>query len=412
MFKEAEEDAKKKVSGLHLIIFDEIDAICKRRSQNVNDQVVNQLLSKIDGVNSLNNVLIVGMTNRIDLMDSALMRPGRFEIHIEIGLPSVGDRREILDIHTCELKRHEILENVDLEAVARETNNYTGAELTAVVKSAVSYALERSMTHQGRDLGAVPDMSQKTRSGQDEDFRRSNTGSSGSSTGGLKVTMEDFRKAISEIKPAFGLNDEEFSLFRREYFKIPVFEQIIVKITEKIDSLFKTTFYNTSNFLLTGEKGTGKTTLAVRAALARQGDDNLFIKLISPRELIGFQEYEKIQYLKEIFLDSYKSKKSIIILDDLESLIDFSIGPRFNNPVLQIVKTFLKMESENKCFVIVSCSERVIRELELEDVFDQLEIVRKLKEGDLKVLKLEGLDIDIHQEMSIRELLGTLDTTD
>ena len=73
-------------SNLHIIIFDEIDSICKQRGSNkdgtgVHDTVVNQLLSKIDGVNSLNNILIIGMTNRKDMIDEALLRPGRLEAH-------------------------------------------------------------------------------------------------------------------------------------------------------------------------------------------------------------------------------------------------------------------------------------------------------------------------------------------
>ena len=75
------------LSGLHIIIFDEIDAICKARgsmagSSGVNDTVVNQLLSKIDGVEQLNNILVIGMTNRKDMIDEALMRPGRLEVQI------------------------------------------------------------------------------------------------------------------------------------------------------------------------------------------------------------------------------------------------------------------------------------------------------------------------------------------
>ena len=76
-------------SGLHIIIFDEIDAICKSRGSvsgntGVHDTVVNQLLSKIDGVEQLNNILVIGMTNRRDMIDEALLRPGRLEASILI----------------------------------------------------------------------------------------------------------------------------------------------------------------------------------------------------------------------------------------------------------------------------------------------------------------------------------------
>lgn len=76
---------------------DEIDAVCRKRgstssSTGVNEAVVNQLLSKIDGVESLHNILLIGMTNRLDMIDEALLRPGRFEIHMEIGLPDEKGR--------------------------------------------------------------------------------------------------------------------------------------------------------------------------------------------------------------------------------------------------------------------------------------------------------------------------------
>ncbi|CAG2056393.1 unnamed protein product, partial [Timema podura] len=99
-------------SGLHIIIFDEIDAICKSRGSvggntGVHDTVVNQLLAKIDGVEQLNNILVIGMTNRRDMIDEALLRPGR------------------------------------LEELAALTKNFSGAELEGLVRAAQSTAMNR-----------------------------------------------------------------------------------------------------------------------------------------------------------------------------------------------------------------------------------------------------------------------------
>ena len=108
LFAEArtEQDEKGDDSSLHVIIFDEIDALCKQRGSNsgdagVGDSVVNQLLSYIDGVHAINNVLIIGMTNRRDMLDPALLRPGRLEVHVEIGLPDEAGREQIARIHTA-----------------------------------------------------------------------------------------------------------------------------------------------------------------------------------------------------------------------------------------------------------------------------------------------------------------------
>lgn len=113
LFRDAELEYKSKgdSSQLHIIIFDEFDAICRQRNSRndgtgVGDQVVNQLLSKMDGVEQLNNVLLIGMTNRLDLLDDAILRPGRFEIQLEISLPTQEGRKEILMIHTKSVSDH------------------------------------------------------------------------------------------------------------------------------------------------------------------------------------------------------------------------------------------------------------------------------------------------------------------
>lgn len=123
-----------------------MDAICKQRGTinsgaGAYDNVVNQLLSMIDGVNALNNILVIGMTNRKDLIDEAVLRPGRFEVHIEVGLPDEIGRQQILKIHTDLLyKRNAIDSDVSIDELATLTKNFTGAEIESLVKSASSFA--------------------------------------------------------------------------------------------------------------------------------------------------------------------------------------------------------------------------------------------------------------------------------
>lgn len=99
-------------------------------------------MSKLDGVESSNNVLVIGMTNRKDMIDEAILRPGRLEIHLEIGLPNERGRRQIFEIHTRDARENGVLAgDVDVNELAMQTKNYTGAEIAAVCRSATSFAL-------------------------------------------------------------------------------------------------------------------------------------------------------------------------------------------------------------------------------------------------------------------------------
>lgn len=98
----------------------------------------------MDGVDQLNNVLIIGMTNRMDMIDEALLRPGRLEVHIEISLPDEAGRFQILTIHTAKMRNNGVMAaDVDLAELAGITKNFSGAEIGGLVKSATSFAFNR-----------------------------------------------------------------------------------------------------------------------------------------------------------------------------------------------------------------------------------------------------------------------------
>ena len=152
LFAPAEKEWKGKAekSKLHVIIFDEIDAIMKARGSGgatasvVHDNVVNQLLTKLDGMQSLDNVLVVGITNRRDLLDPAVLRPGRLELQVEVGLPDRKGRTQIFNIHTARMRAEGLLAtDVDIDTLAEVTGNYSGAEIKGLVGAAQSHALAR-----------------------------------------------------------------------------------------------------------------------------------------------------------------------------------------------------------------------------------------------------------------------------
>ncbi|MBI1973795.1 AAA family ATPase [Candidatus Micrarchaeota archaeon] len=125
-----------------IVFFDELDAIAPRRGgefgTHVVEQVVNQLLVEMDGLEELKDVVVIGATNRPELLDAALLRPGRFDRLIQIPAPDKETRLEILKVQT---KHMPVGKDVDLEKIAAVTDGYSGADLSGVVREAAMYAL-------------------------------------------------------------------------------------------------------------------------------------------------------------------------------------------------------------------------------------------------------------------------------
>jgi transitional endoplasmic reticulum ATPase len=126
-----------------VIFLDEIDSIAPARGgstadSHVTERVISQILTELDGLESLNNVIVIAATNRPDIIDPALLRPGRFDRLIEIGMPDEMARLEILKIHAS---KKPLAKDVDLEEIAKKTDKYSGADLSAIVNEAVMLAI-------------------------------------------------------------------------------------------------------------------------------------------------------------------------------------------------------------------------------------------------------------------------------
>uniref|UniRef100_A0A8C0LU30 Vesicle-fusing ATPase n=1 Tax=Canis lupus dingo TaxID=286419 RepID=A0A8C0LU30_CANLU len=283
LFADAEEEQRRlgANSGLHIIIFDEIDAICKQRgsmagSTGVHDTVVNQLLSKIDGVEQLNNILVIGMTNRPDLIDEALLRPGRLEVKMEIGLPDEKGRLQILHIHTARMRGHQLLSaDVDIKELAVETKNFSGAELEGLVRAAQSTAMNRHI---------------KASTKVEVDMEKAES---------LQVTRGDFLASLeNDIKPAFGTNQEDYASYIMN--GIIKWGDPVTRVLEDGELLVQQTKNSDRtplvSVLLEGPPHSGKTALAAKIA---EESNFPFIKICSPDKMIGFSETAKCQAMKK-----------------------------------------------------------------------------------------------------------------
>ena len=356
LFANAEKDQKENGddAGLHVIVFDEIDSICKARGTvssgtGVNDQAVNQLLTKIDGVDSLNDIIVIGMTNRKDLIDEAILRPGRLELHIEVTLPDEPGRLQIFNIHTKKMRENKILaDDVDLAHLAKITKNYTGADIESMVKLACSNALSQGINFTKAKIDIQKDR---------------------------KVTMKNFLDAFGEIQPMFGVKSTEME--NSIQFGMINYGENYEILSSKISSLFEQ-IKNSQNIsllsvLLEGEPGCGKTALASYLAL-HSGFP--YVRIISPESLVRFMESGKYTAIYNTFEDGYKSPSSIIILDNIERLIEYiRIGPRFSNLLLQTLTVFIKKlpPTKGKKMLIIgttSCASQM-EDLGLVECFDR-----------------------------------------
>jgi len=156
-----------------IIFLDEIDSLVpKRRSSesgsNVTENVVSQILTEIDGLEELHNVLIIGATNRLDIVDEALLRPGRFDRIIEVPNPDVKGREQIFKIHT---KKKPLADDVNLKKLVELTEGFNGAEIAAVANRAAMMSLKRYV------------------GGKTENIIK------------IRITQQDLLDAIDKVKP-------------------------------------------------------------------------------------------------------------------------------------------------------------------------------------------------------------------
>ena len=156
-----------------IIFLDEVDVLVPRRGSgssdsHVTENIVSQILTEIDGLEELHNVLIIGATNRLDIVDEALLRPGRFDRIIEVGNPDSKARKHIFEIHT---KKKPLENNVDIKKLVEITNGFSGAEIAAITNRAALVALKRYVAGKSQNIKEI------------------------------KITQQDLIDAVDKIRP-------------------------------------------------------------------------------------------------------------------------------------------------------------------------------------------------------------------
>mmetsp|Transcript_28133 Transcript_28133/g.73765 ORF Transcript_28133/g.73765 Transcript_28133/m.73765 type:complete len:379 (+) Transcript_28133:182-1318(+) len=302
------------------------------------------------------------MTNRLDMIDEALLRPGRFELKLQIGLPDAPGRLEIFKIHTKKLTDNKFLEgDVDLPVLAERTKNYSGAEIAGLIRSAVSFATEKCMA----EGNSVEIDATKLKD--------------------LKVHQADFLRACAEVTPAFGADEETWGGLSPygvvEYdVNIDVVLQTGKLLVQQVVSSDRTSLVSV---LLAGPQGSGKTSLAAQIA---QSSAFPYMKLITPDNFVGKGEHEKVSRIAKVFEDAYKSPFSVVVVDDIERLIDFNeVGARFSNFVLQALLVLFKKAPPpgHKLMVVATTTQfRVMKQMGAVGVFSKVAHLNFVERSD------------------------------
>jgi len=175
-----------------IIFMDEIDSVAPKRGvvddTRVTERIISQMLTEMDGLETLHNVVVIAATNRPDLVDEAILRPGRFDRVVSVPLPDTDARRHILAVHTREMP---LAQDVDMEEIAKKTEGFTGADIAGICNEASILSIRRYVAKGGVN--------------SESEFAQ------------LRVTMDDFVEAMEKIRPTARIEVERYEKIAREF---------------------------------------------------------------------------------------------------------------------------------------------------------------------------------------------------
>ncbi|WP_135828964.1 AAA family ATPase [Halorussus halobius] len=374
-----------------IIFFDEIDAIAGERDEesDVENRVVAQLLSLLDGLEGRGQVIVIGATNRVDAIDPALRRGGRFDREIEIGVPGESGRREVLEVHTRGMP---LADDVDLDHLAATTHGFVGADMQALSTEAAMAALRRA-----RDAGA------------DERALLD-----------VEVTRADFETAMASVEPS-AMREFVAEAPGVGFEDVGGLEEAKQTLTEAVEwplayrNLFATT--NTdppSGILLFGPPGTGKTLLA--RALAGETDVN-FIHVDGP-ELLDRYVGESEKAVREIFDRARQASPAIVFLDEIDAVAGergagMGGGAGVSERVVSQLLTEMDGLAENPNLVVLAATNRrdaidpaLLRPGRLEE---HVEVPAPDAEGRKAILAVHAEDKPLGDDVDLDELAEELE---
>ncbi|KKL82165.1 hypothetical protein LCGC14_1987490, partial [marine sediment metagenome] len=283
-----------------IIFIDELDAIASKRENLVGEvekRVVAQLLSLMDGLSSRGLVVVIGATNRVNAIDPALRRTGRFDREIEIGVPDSDGRREVLHIHTRGMP---LAKNVDVNKIADMSHGFVGSDLQALAKEAAMRALRRVLPQIDLSAESIPIEVLKK----------------------IQVNMDDFTNVLNEMEPS-ALREVFVEIPNVRWSDIGGLQELKQELRETVEwpLKYRSVFaYANANppkgIFLYGPPGTGKTLVA--KAVANESESN-FISIKGP-ELLSKWVGESEKGIREIFRKARQAAPCIVFFDEIDAI--------------------------------------------------------------------------------------------
>ncbi|SDQ97735.1 AAA family ATPase [Natronobacterium texcoconense] len=316
-----------------IIFFDEIDSIAGQRDDegDAENRIVGQLLTLMDGLDAREEVIVIGATNRVDTIDPALRRGGRFDREIQIGVPDEKGRKEILEVHTRGMP---LADDVSVEGIARRTHGFVGADLDSVTSEAA--------------MAAIRDRPTDT-----EDRAEWN--------GDPTVEKRHFDEALASVEPS-AMREYVAESPETDFTDVGGLENAKSTLRESVewpltyDRLFEAT--NTqppSGVLLYGPPGTGKTLLA--RALAGETDVN-FVRVDGP-EIVDRYVGESEKAIREVFERARQAAPSIVFFDEIDAITAArGEGHEVTERVVSQLLTELDGMRENPNLVVLAATNR------------------------------------------------------
>jgi AAA family ATPase, CDC48 subfamily len=377
-------------SSPSIIFIDELDSIAPKREDvtgEVERRVVAQLLTMMDGLEERGQVVVIGATNRLDAIDPALRRAGRFDREIEIGVPDAADRLEILQIHT----RGMPLEKVDLDRIAATTHGFVGADLSGLCKEAAMKALRRYLPEIDLDKEIPREFLEK-----------------------MRVYNDDFTAALKEVQPS-AMREIFIEATNTRWSDVGGLDEAKQEIIETIEWPLR----NPKKFgemgikppkgiVLYGPPGTGKTLLA--RAVAGESEAN-FVNIRGP-ELLSKWVGESEKAVRETFRKARQVSPSIIFFDELDALAPArgggEDGSRVSERVVNQILTELDGLVELEGVVVIGASNRpdiIDSALLRPGRFDRLVYVGPpSKEGRLGIFKIHTRSMPLAADVDLNEM--------